>query len=71
VREISPTTAERPFALDALGFARVDRVERAGAPALRVGLHAVPRWPWPDAPGSRLVARAWVDAAGTTAFEVA
>jgi hypothetical protein len=69
IREISPTTATRPFALASLGFARVDRVERDGAPALRVGLYAVPRWPWGEAPDGRLVARAWVREDGATAFE--
>jgi hypothetical protein len=69
VREVSPTAASRAFALASLGFARIDRVEHAGAPALRVGVYAVPRWPWQESPHGRLVARAWVDADGATSFE--
>lgn len=71
VREVSPTAAPRAFALASLGFARIDRVEHAGAPALRVGVYAVPRWPWQDSPNGRLVARAWVDADGSASFESA
>lgn len=71
VREISPTAASRAFALASLGFARIDRVEHGGAPALRVSVYAVPRWPWQESPHGRLVARAWVGADGATSFETA